>query len=85
MGIVVLSCGSGVLADPARVDEEFRKALLPFFSRSGQRETSLEEVTHEVDCWLPFLPEVALPRLAGEMHAEVVHRYGAAAGSLDGW
>ena len=35
----------------------------------GQRETSLEEFTHEVECWLPFLREVALPRLTGEMLA----------------
>ena len=28
----------GVLADPARTDEEFRKAWLPYFCRSGQRE-----------------------------------------------
>ena len=32
--------GSGVLADPARIVEEFRKAWLPYFCRSG--ETSLE-------------------------------------------
>ena len=35
--------GSGVLADPARIDDEFRKAWLPCFCRSGQREASLEE------------------------------------------
>ena len=35
--------GSRVLADPARIDEEFREAWLPYFSRSGQRDTSLEE------------------------------------------
>ena len=35
--------GSGVLADPAGIDEEFRKAWLPYFCRSGQRDTSLEE------------------------------------------
>ena len=29
--------GSGVLSDPARIDEEFRKAWLPYFCRSGQR------------------------------------------------
>ena len=40
--------GSGVLADPARIDEEFRKAWLPYFCRSGQRETSLDEFDHEV-------------------------------------
>ena len=53
--------GSGVLADPARIDEEFRKAWLPYFCRSGQRDTSLEEVDREVDGWLLLLPEVELP------------------------
>ena len=41
--------GSGVLADPARIDEEFRKACLPYFCRSGQRDTSLEEFDFEVE------------------------------------
>ena len=68
--------GSGVLADPAKIDEEFRKAWLPYFCRSGQRETSLE---------LPLLPEVSLPRLTGQMLADVVQRKSATAGSLDGW
>ena len=35
--------GSGVISDPGRIDEEFRKAWLPYFCRSGQRETSLDE------------------------------------------
>ena len=35
--------GSGVLADPARIDEEFQKAWLPCCCRSGQRDTGLEE------------------------------------------
>ena len=51
-------CGSGVLADPARIDEEFRKAWLPCFCRSGQMDTSLEEFDFEVEEWLPLLPEV---------------------------
>ena len=29
--------------DPSQIDEEFRKAWLPYFHRSGQREASLEE------------------------------------------
>ena len=41
--------GSGVLADLARIDEEFRKAWLPYFCRSGQRDTSLEEFNFEVE------------------------------------
>ena len=57
--------GSGVLADPARIDEEFRKAWLPDFCRSGQRDTSLEEFDREVEGWLPLLPEVDLPFLSG--------------------
>ena len=36
--------GSGVLSDPARIDEEFRKAWLPYFCRSGRREASLEGI-----------------------------------------
>ena len=52
-----------VLADPARIDEEFRKASLPCFCRSGQRDTSLEEFNNECDGWLPLLPEVPLPWL----------------------
>ena len=46
---------------------------------------SLEEFNEEAEGWLPLLPEVALPRLTGQMLAEVVHRKCATAGSLDGW
>ena len=74
-----------MLADPARIDEEFRKAWLPYFCRSGQWDTSLEKFDREVDGWLPLLPEIELPRLTGQMLADVVHRKGAAAGGLDGW
>ena len=55
--------------------------FLPFW----QRETSLDEFSFEVDGWLPLLPEVHLPRLTGQMLADVVLRKGVAAGSLDGW
>ena len=77
--------GSGVLADPAKNVEEFRKAWLPYFCRSGQRDTSLEEFDREVEGWLPLLPEVDLPQLTGQMLADVVQRKGATAGSFDGW
>ena len=59
--------GSGVLADLAKIDEEFRKAWLPYFCRSGQRDTSLAEFDREVDGWLPLLPKVHLHRLTGQM------------------
>ena len=77
--------GSGVLADPARIDEEFRKAWLPYFCCSGQREASLEEFDCEVEGWLPLLPVFELPRLTCQMLADIVHRKGATAGGLDGW
>ena len=65
--------------------EEFRKAWLPYFCRSGQMDTSLEEFDREVEGCLPLLPEVSLPRLTGQMLDDVVQRKGATAGSLDGW
>ena len=46
--------GSGVLADLARIVEEFRKAWPPYFCCSGQMDTSLEEFNAEVDGWLPL-------------------------------
>ena len=49
---------SGVLSDPGKIDEEFRKAWLPYFCCSGQRDTSLEEFSFEVEGWLPLLPEI---------------------------
>ena len=76
--------GSCVLSDPSWIDEEFRKAWLPYFCRSGQREASLE-FGFEVDGWLPLQPEIHLPRLTGQMLADVVQSKGVTAGSLDGW
>ena len=76
---------SGVLSDPNRIDAEFRKAWLPYFCRSGQREASLEEFDDEVEGWLLLLPEVSLPCFTGQMLADVVQHKSATAGSLDGW
>ena len=47
-------------------DEEFRKAWLPFFCRSGHREASLEEFDAEAEGWLLSLREISLPPLTGE-------------------
>ena len=77
--------GLGFLADLVRIEEEFRKAWLPFFCRSGQREASLEEFALEVDGWLLVLPVVSLPGLTGEMLSDVARRNSATSGSLDGW
>ena len=77
--------GSGVLSDPNQIDAEFRNSWRPYFCRSGQRETSLDEFGFEVDGWLPILPEIHLPRLTGQMLADVVQSKGVSASSLDGW
>ena len=77
--------GLACLLIQARTDEEFSKAWLPYFCRSGQRDTSHEEFNEEVDGWLPLLPEVALARLSGQVLADVVQRKSATTGSLDGW
>ena len=47
--------GSGVLADPARIDEEFRKAWLPQFFRSRQRKASLDEFAQEDGAFRGFV------------------------------
>ena len=49
------------------------------------KDTSLEEFDFEVEEWLLLLPEVSLPRLTGQMLADVVQRKSATACSLDGW
>ena len=52
---------SGVLADPARIDEEFRKAWLHHFCRSGQRDTSFEEFDREVEVGYHFYQRLICP------------------------
>ena len=56
------------MADLAKIDLEFRKAWLPYFCPSGQREASLEEFAVEVDGWLPLPLEISL---TGEILADV--------------
>ena len=62
-----------------------RKAWLPYFCRSGQREASLEEFNEKVVGWLFLLPEIEMPPLTGDAFFQVVRRKTATAGSLDGW
>ena len=56
-----------MLADPARIDQEFCEGWLPYFCRSGQREASLEEFNEGIDGWLPLVPVISLPQLTGEI------------------
>ena len=57
----------------------------PIFVALGTGIRGLEEFDREVDGWLPLVPEVDLPRLTGQVLADVVQRKGATARSLDGW
>ena len=57
----------------------------PIFAVLGKRKTSLDEFSFEVDGWLPFLPEVQLPRLIGQMLFDVVKHKNVSAGGFDGW
>ena len=75
--------GSGILSDPALIDEEFRKAWLLYFSRSRAC-LLFSDFEREVEGWLPILEEVDLPTLSGEMLLEVVKKKGLTAWRL-GW
>ena len=77
--------GSGVLADPARIDEEFRKAWLPYFLSLWAKGDQPYEFKDECNGWLPHLGEFSLPTLTGDMLFEVVKKKSATDGSLDGW
>ena len=76
--------GSGVLAHPAGIDEEFRKALLLLFCRSGQREPIWRNSMRKWGAGCPLLHETSLPPLTGEDLAGVVRRISATA-CLFGW
>ena len=47
--------GSVILSDPALIDEEFRKAWLPYFSHSVRGHACLSDFEGELEGWLPAL------------------------------
>ena len=57
----------------------------PTFVVVGKGRPALRNSIGRLGRWLPLLPEVSLPRLTGQMLADVVQRKDATAGSLDGW
>ena len=57
----------------------------PIFAVLGKGRPALTNSAFEVQGWLPLLPEVQLPRLTGQMIADVVHHKNVSAGGLDGW
>ena len=79
--LVVLGClliGAGLLRNSEKLG-------FPTFAALGKGRQVLRNSLKRLMGGSLFLPEVSLPRLTGEMLAEVVHRKGAAAGSLVGW
>ena len=69
----------------SRVSPILRLVVLGCLLIQPKLYTSLEEFDREVEGWLPLLHKVDLPRLTGQMLADVVQRKGATAGSFDGW
>ena len=57
----------------------------PTFAALGKGIPALTNSIFEVNGWQPLLPEFELPRLTGQMLADVVLRKDATASSLDGW
>ena len=62
-----------------RLMQNSERPGFPTFAALGKGRPTL------TDGWLPLLPEVHLPRLTGQLLADVVHRKGVSAGGLDGW
>ena len=77
--------GSGVLSDPALIDEQFRNAWLPYLSRADRGVADPSGFDAEVGGWLPSLSEVEFPPLVERDLVDIVHKKKPTAGSLDGW
>ena len=77
--------GSGVLASPDQIDEEFRKGLASLLLSLWAKGSQLGGIDEEVVGWLPLLPEVDMPPLTGDDLFQVVRCKTATVGSLDGW
>ena len=77
--------GSGVLVNPHDIDQHFQKAWMPFFCRGDRGRADLDAFRAVADDLIPWLDEVQLPPLTGDMLNETVQKKKASSGSLDGW
>ena len=66
--------GSGVLVDLVKIDEQIRKAWLPFFCRGTRGNADLDAFRRVAEDLTPMLDEVELPPLIGPMLFEGVLR-----------
>ena len=76
--------GSGILSDPWLIDEQFRRAWLPFFCGAGRGSVDLDAFHAQVGGWLPILDEVDFPPLLGSELYDVVQHKKPTAG-IFGW
>ena len=81
----VTAGGSGVLVEPSAIDEQFRRAWMPFFCRGDRGHADLDAFRAVAEGLTPLLDEVQFPPLIGDMLFEVVSSKKPTAGSLDGW
>ena len=77
--------GSWVLVEPHAIDEQFRRAWMPFFCRGDRGNADLDAFRAVAEELTPLLDEVQLPPLTGDMLFDVVQAKQPTAGSLDGW
>ena len=76
--------GSGVLSDPGLVDEQFRKAWLPYFCTADRRSRIPLFSMQKLVAGCRHSLRLSSLRLFGQDLYVVVHRKKATAGSLDG-
>ena len=76
--------GSGILSDPALIDEEYQKAWLPYFSARPEATLVFLILRERLKGWLYLSDEVDLPILVREMLFDVVKKKSMSAGRIDG-
>ena len=81
----VTAGGSGILVEPHAIDEQFRRAWMPFFCRRDRGNADFCAFRAVAEELTPLLDEVQLPPLTGDMLFEIVRSKKPTAGSLDGW
>ena len=75
----------GVLVGPHTIDEQFRKAWMPFFCRGDEENADLDAFRAVAEGLTRPLDEVQIPPLFGDMLYDAIQKKKPTADSLDGW
>ena len=75
---------SGVLVNPHDIDQHFQKAWMLLFCRGDRGRADLGAFMAVADDLIPWLDEVQLPPMTGDMLYETVQKKKPSSGSLDG-